>query len=192
MKKFIIQIWGMFDQVYLFCTRLKCLEKISTNFNIFRVRLTRYKGREVVLSDGTSIKKNDLLIKIHLHNVRILEEMKNKDENFKKSLYLYKKVQESLPDLALYIIHHKNNQQIKGIIGITMINKGFRRLGFESVSFSSLSYLWYKRIALYPIHYLSNSKHSSKSNKTPYPHYLFMSKDMIYKKYGKTSKVIAS
>lgn len=135
MKKFIIQIWGMFDQVYLFCTRLKCLEKISTNYNIFRVRLTRYKGREVVLSDGTSIKKNDLLIKIHLHNVRILEEMKNKDENFKKSLYLYKKVQESLPDLALYIIHHKNNQQIKGVIGITMINKGFRRLGFESVHF---------------------------------------------------------
>lgn len=191
MKKCLILVWSMFDQVYLFCTRLEYLERNSNNYNIFRVRLTRYKGREVVLSDGTSIKKNDLLVKIHLHNVRILKEMKNKDENLKRSLYLYKKVQESLPDLALYIIHHKDNNQIKGIIGITLIDKGFKRLGFESVSLSSISYFWFKRIVLYPIHYLSSSKHSSKRKKAPTPHYLFMSKDIICKKYGTISKNIA-
>ena len=165
MKQRLIQVWATLDSLYLFCTRLECLEKITGNSNAFRVRLTRYKGSEVILSDGTLIKKNDLLVKIHLHNVRILKEMQCIDGNFKKSLFLYNKVQASLPDLAFFIINHNNKDQIKGIIGITMIAKGYRRLGFESFSLTSHSYLWFKRIAHYPIHLLSSSKPSSKGKK---------------------------
>lgn len=184
MKQRLIQVWGMLDSLYFFCTRLQCLEQISGNYNIFRVRLTRYRGREVILSDGTLIKKKDLLVKIHLHNVRILNEMQCIDENFKKALFIYKKVQESLPELAFYLLQHKNNDEIKGVIGITMIDKGYKRLGFESFSFSSRSYIWFKRIALYPILLISSSKPSSKRKKTPTPQYLFMSKDAICEKYG--------
>lgn len=191
MKQRLIQVWGILDPVYFFCTRLQCLEQITGNTNVFRIRLTRYQGREVILSDGTVIKKKDLLVKIHLNNVRILKEMQSIDKNFKKSLFLYKKVQESLPDLAFFIIHHKNKDQIKGIIGVTMIDKAYQRLGFESASFSSRSYLWFKRIALYPIHLLSSSKSSSKRKKTPIPQYLFMSKDAICEKYGAYAKNIA-
>lgn len=184
-------MWWICDHVYLLCTRLQCLEHISKNSNIFRVRLTHYKGRDVVLSDGTEIKKNDLLVKIHLHNVRILQEMKSLDQSINKSLFLYKKVQESLPDLAVFIIQHKQSENIKGIIGITMINKGFRRLGFESVAPTSFSYLWLKKLALYPIHLLSSSTPSSTRKHTPTPQYLFMSKDGICKKYGLSVKNIA-
>ena len=191
MKKRLIQVWDMFDSVYFFCTRLQYLEQITGNTNVFRVRLTRYKGRDVVLLDGTVIKKNDLLVKIHLHNVRILKEMQCIDDNFKKSFFLYRKIQASLPGLAFFIIHHNNNDKIKGIIGITMIDKGYKHLGFESVSLSSHSYLWFKRIALYPIHLLSRSKPSSKRRKTPTPQYLFMSKDAICEKYGTFAKNIA-
>ena len=194
MKQHLIQVWTLFDSVYFFCTRLQCLEQISGNSNILRVRLTRYKGRKIILSDGTSINKNDLLVKIHLHNVRILKEMQCMDKNLKKTRFLYKKVQESLPDLALFIIRHKYKDQIKGIIGITMINKGYKRLGFESVFISNRSYLRFKRIALYPIHLLSSSKPSSnkgKQMKMPTPQYLFMSKSSICEKYGTCAKSIA-
>ncbi|WP_172369518.1 YkoP family protein [Sporosarcina jiandibaonis] len=191
MKYRLIQVWAIFDTVYFFCTRLQCLEQIYGDTNVFRVRLTRYKGRQVVLSDGTLIKKNDLLIKIHLHNVRILQEMQRIDDNIKKTLFLYKKVQESLPGLAFFLLHHKNNDQIKGLIGITMIDKGYKRLGFESFSFSSRSYTWFKQISLYPIHILSISTPSSKRKKVRTPQYLFMSKDSLCEKYGAFEKDIA-
>jgi hypothetical protein len=191
MKYRLIQVWSLLDSAYFFCTRLQCLEQITGNANVFRVRLTRYKGREVLLSDGTLIKKNDLLIKIHLHNVRILNEMQCIDEKFKKTLFLYKKVQESLPGLAFYLLHHKNNDQIKGVIGITLIDKGYKRLGFESYSLSSRSYIWYKRISLYPIHVLSISTPSFKKKKVRTPQYLFMSKDSLCEKYGAFAKDIA-
>lgn len=189
MKKRLIHVWSVFDFFYFSCTRLQCLEQFTKKTNVFRVRLTRYQGREVILSDGTCIRKNDFLIKIHLHNVRILEELINNNLSYQKPLFLYKKVQRSMPGLALFILHHKNCDQIKGIIGITMIDKGYKNLGFESVSISSRVYLWYKRIALYPIYFLSNSKESTKK-KTPTPQYLFMSKNEIINKYGAASNKI--
>lgn len=190
MKRHILKLWSIIDPIYFSFTRLQCLEQITGHSNIFRVRLTRYKGREVHLSDGTLIKKNDILVKIHLHNVRILSEVQCFDD-LKKSLFLYKKIQESLPDLAFYITHHKNHKQIKGIIGISFIDKGYKRFGFESFSCSSLSYIWFKRIALYPIHLLSRSKKNLKRKIIPTPHYLFMSKTTLCQKYGTFLNTVA-
>ncbi len=190
MKQYLIKIWSVVDPVYLRCTRLQCLEQIIGSANIFRIRLTRYKGREVILSDGTVIKKNDLLIKIHFHNVRILKEIQSMKKK-EKILFLYRMTYNSMPALAIYLLRHERKNQIKGIIGITMIDKGYDRLGFESFSFSSSTYTWMKRISLYPIHLLSSSKSSSPKNKTPIPRYLFMSKDSLCQKYGSLQKNIA-
>ncbi|WP_252502188.1 hypothetical protein [Sporosarcina sp. Marseille-Q4943] len=190
MKRQIINIWSLIDPFYLKCTRLQCLEQIIGKYNIFRIRLTRYKGREVVLSDGTVIQKNDLLVKIHLHNVRVLKEMDSMDGKL-KILFLYKAAYYSMPALALYVLQHEQRDHIKGIIGITMIEKGYDRLGFESFTFSSSMYTLFKRISLYPIHLLANSKSSSKRKKTPVPRYLFMSKDSLSNKYGSLHRNIA-
>lgn len=57
-------------------------------------------------------KKNDVLVKIHLHNVQILKELHLMDNDLKKAIILYKKAKESLPYLALYIQRHKNEVQI--------------------------------------------------------------------------------
>lgn len=191
MKRRIIQVWSYLDPIYIIFTRLQCLEQLTGNRNIFRIRLTRYKGRDVTLSDGTSIRKNDLLIKIHLHNVRILKDMQHFDD-FKKSIFLYKWVQQSLPDLAFYVIHHKKYDEIKGIIGITLIDKGYKRLGFDTLSCSSRIYYWFKRLALYPIHYLSIPQTNTKKKNisTTSPRYLFMSKNVLCNKYGSYLKKV--
>lgn len=184
MKRQIIQVWSYFDPIYISFTRLQCLEQLTGNRNIFRVRLTRYKGRDVTLSDGTYIRKNDILVKIHLHNVRLLKEMQHLDG--KKSLFLYKWVQESLPDLAFYITQHKNYHEIKGVVGITLIDKGYKRLGFDTFLCNSRIYYWFKRMALFPIHYLSTPQSNIRKRNisTPTPRYLFMSKNVLCNKYG--------
>ncbi|UAL53095.1 MULTISPECIES: YkoP family protein [Metabacillus] len=181
-RLYVISAWSIIDPLYFFFTRLHYLEQTKKNDTIFRVRLTRYKGRLVVLSDGTMIKKNDVLVKIHLHNARLLKELQSIDTDFKKAMLLYKKVKESLPHLALYIQRHKNKGEIKGIIGITMLTKGCERLGFESYTISSPTYKWFKKLALYPIYLLSMSKLPPKGKKRPSPKYVFMSKESLYEK----------
>ncbi|MGR5985610.1 YkoP family protein [Bacillus cytotoxicus] len=84
MKSYVLTIWNFIDPIYYKFTRLTYIHKGTCDDNILRVRLTRYKGKNITLSDGTQINKNDTLIKIHLHNVRLLNEMKSFENNIKK------------------------------------------------------------------------------------------------------------
>ncbi|USK57245.1 hypothetical protein LIS82_12585 [Cytobacillus solani] len=180
MRDFFISIWSIIDPLYFQCTRLtypSCKEG-----NIFRVRLTKYKGRNIILSDGTLINKNDTLVKIHLHNVRLLKEFKNINSEIRKAKMIYKYVQMSLPEIENYIQNHTHSKKIKGIIGITMLNKGCERLGFEIFEISHPIYKWFKRISFLPIEILS-SKNTSDWYvlKLHNPSYLFMSINKLSK-----------
>ena len=103
MRGYIISIWRLIDPFYYFCTRLTYLPSKEKKVMYLRIKLTKYKGRNIVLSDGTQINKNDTLVKIHLHNVRLLKELKNIKSEIKKAKMIYRYVQKSLPGIEIYI-----------------------------------------------------------------------------------------
>lgn len=173
-------LWDIIDPIYFHFTRLEYVENHLGKRTIMRVRLTKYKGRKVMLSDGTVINKNDILLKIHLHNIRILKEIQNCDSEVKRALIVYKNVQESLPAIAHYIHRKGYVHEIKGIIGITFLHKGCRRLGFETHTIQSKSYKLFKQATLLPIHFLASK---TWKKQIPTPMYLFMSKDKLLHRY---------
>lgn len=184
MRQYVISVWSFIDPLYYRCTRLNNLmENLDDNKNIFRVRLTRYKGREITLSDGTTFKKNDLLIKIHFHNVRLLKEIKEINSEIRKAKWIFQEVQKSLPGVERYIRNHKYSLKIKGIIGITSTYTASHRLGFEIFPIIHPLYKWLKWATSAPIMILSK-KDVRLSRLTP-PSYLLMSKDKLSKLYKK-------
>lgn len=114
-----------------------------------------------MLSDGTKIQKNDLLLKIHLHNIRLTRELLHLNSEIKKGCYIYEQVKEGLPYIANYLRNHEQFSEIKGIIGITMLNKGCERLGFETFSIVNPFYKWFKTIAFIPMIVVSQLRFSS-------------------------------
>ncbi len=187
-----MKLWLLVDPLYYWLTRLTYIGRYRKHpSNIFRVRLTRYKGKEVMLEDGTLIKKNDILVKIHLHNVRLINDFFHVKNDVKKAFYIYNVVKESLPGLATYVLTHKRSAEIKGIIGITTLNKGTKRLGFESVSIQNIFYKCIKMTTFLPIHLLSLS-HPNFHNvvKQPIPKYIFMSKSRLISMYVRPPKPI--
>ncbi|CAM3722324.1 YkoP family protein [Mesobacillus zeae] len=184
MRYYLLSAWSIFDPLYYRFTRLTKLQDSGTARNIFRVRLTRYKGRDVILSDGTHITKNDLLVKVHLHNVRLLTDLYSIRSEVRKAKLIFYHVQRSLPGIEGYIRFHKRSNEIKGIIGITTLCTGSTRLGFEVFSISNLVYKWLKWATFLPITLLSaNELPIKKLVKKPPPSYLFMSKDKLSKLY---------
>lgn len=181
LKKYCLIIWRMVDSIYFSCTRLKYIKKKCGERTMLRVRITKYKGRNIVLSDGTIISKNDALIKIHLHNVKLLSQF-NELSEIKKALTIYRNIQESLPFVYRYLQTQKNAPNIKGLIGITMLHKGCRRLGFEPIPIQNRSFRSFKKAALFPIYILASSNVIHK--KAPDPMYLFMSKKSLMEKYN--------
>ena len=184
MRGYVLSIWNFFDPFYFFCTRLTFPPRSGTESNIFRVRLTKYKGREVVLSDGTKITKNDILVKIHLHNVKLLKELFEIKSELRKAKILYRHVQESLPGIENFIRSSDRSNEIKGIVGITHLNKGCERLGFEIFDISHPIYKWFKVFAFLPIGILSSTGHSIRNSvKHQTPKYLFMSRNTLNELY---------
>lgn len=183
MRNQILSIWKMFDPLYYFCSRLTYVTRKGDN--IFRIRLTKYKGRNITLSDGTQINKNDTLVKIHLHNIRLLMEVKDIKSELKKAKISYRYVQNSLPGVENYIRNHRRTSDIKGIVGITSLSKGTERLGFEIIDIKNPFYKWYKKLSFLPIGILSNKGTSlNQIIKYQRPIYLFMSKDKLSQIYG--------
>lgn len=183
-KSFALSIWNVIDPVYYACTRLKCID--HEDGSTFRVRLTSFRGGNVFLSDGTVIKRGDILLKIHLHNVILLKNMLSIKSEIKKGKLLYRLIEKSLPDLAEYVRNHPKHDDIKGIIGITMLNRGGSGLGFETIQISSVMYKWLKYVSMMPIYFFS-ANNPLKNLKKQTPAYLFMSKNVLMNKYGTKS-----
>lgn len=177
-----LTLWEVIDPIYYQLTRLQYVTNDKGQRKMMRVRFTKYKGKELILSDGTVIHKNDLLIKIHLHNVKLLKKLRTYDNDIRRALYTFKIVQDSLPYIADYLQAQRNCNQIKGLIGITTISKGSEKLGFEVFTLKSRCYKWFKQLALLPIYYLSVKE---KNREMPEPVYLVMTKECLIKKYPK-------
>jgi hypothetical protein len=184
MRGLLIFVWSLIDPYYFYCTRLTYPPYDGDGGNIFRVRLTKYRGKSVVLSDGTRINKNDTLVKIHLHNARLLKEFHGIKSEIKKAKLIYRYVQKSLPGVEQYIRNQTQGEKIKGIIGITSLNKGCERLGFDVIDISHPIYKWFKRFAFLTIGVLSNRNNSILHILVhQQPIYLFMSSKQLTNLY---------
>ncbi|MCY8838146.1 YkoP family protein [Bacillus atrophaeus] len=181
MRNCFLSIWGIIDPIYYFFSRLTVIGKEKQS--VFRVRLTRYKGAQIILSDGTKIKKNDVLVKIHLHNIKLMRELQTIESAVRKGMIIYQKVYISMPLLVDYISKHKKRDDIKGIIGITMLHKGVERLGFEVVKPSNHFYRFFKKVTHLPILYLTSKQFNAQS--IPNSYYLLISKEKLQQKYQK-------
>ena len=177
-----LSFWRYIDPIYFSLTRLQYPCSDQGN-GIFRVRLTRYKGKNVMLSDGSEICKNDLLVKIHLHNIKVIKDCTHMKNELLKGKAVFKMVLDSMPQLASYIYNHPSEEKIKGIIGITLINRGYKRLGFECIRPESKLYKQFKKISQLFIYVLSHSTFSVKNIKKHHPVYLMMSKEKLMEKY---------
>ncbi len=175
------KFWCLLDPIYYLCSRLEYVRDKENNRDIFRVRLTKYKGRQIILSDGTKIKKNDLLLKIHLHNVYLMKELNRFKSEIQKGRYIYSKTEKGLPNIVQYLRNHSQFHNVKGIIGITILNKGSERLGFETFAIQNPFYKWYKLLTFTPMYLII--QYCFDSLKRP-PKYLMMSKEKLLKLYG--------
>ncbi|WP_424474974.1 YkoP family protein [Oceanobacillus kimchii] len=179
MRNYLLDVWNIIDPIYYTCSRLHSVsenDQKNSNNTLFRVRLTNYLGNDVVLQDGTIIHKHDLLLKIHLHNVKILNELRKTDNQFKKALYIYHEIKRGLPMLANYISLYEKSNEIKGIIGITSLSQGANKLGFEVFDIKNTYYRTYKKYAISPMNFIANTSIKA-------PVYLLMSKNKLINTY---------
>jgi len=178
----IVKIWSFMDSFYFHCSRLQYVNQKEQN--IFRVRLLTYRGNDLSLSNGTCIHHNDVLLKIHLHNCLLMSEMMNIKNDTRRALYVYNRVEASMPGLANFIFQHPKENIIKGVIGITLLSRGVNRLGFEVKDIQNPYYERLKQLYMKPMFVLCHhEKGKLRKRKKLVLKFLVMSKDQLLSRY---------
>ncbi len=182
----IIQTWSILDKLYYHCSRLQFVD--IKEQNIFRVRLLTYQGPSLSLEDGTTIQSSDLLLKIHLHNCLLMREMQHIKNDVKRALYVYHRVEQSLPGLAQFLANHPEQEAIKALLGITLLTRGVKSMGFQTIDIANPFYKTLKELILIPMFILLHPNGRLKCIKKSHltPKYLVMSKERLLDRYLKS------
>ncbi|CAM3530056.1 MULTISPECIES: hypothetical protein [Brevibacillus] len=182
----LLMLWGYWDSIYQRCTRLRYVEKGN---NIFRIVLLRYRGEPLITSDQRIINPGDLIVKLHIHNYYYATLCKGIKNDLRLALLLRRHIMLSLPKLAAYLERLERREEIKGIVGTTMLHKGVEPLGF-SISDVPMTWFfrykrWYLRLMLRIIHPEGKRRVQSWKQEMPLKR-VYMSKDQLLGRYGST------
>ncbi|GGC94525.1 hypothetical protein GCM10007216_26560 [Thalassobacillus devorans] len=184
MRQYLVSLWTLFDPLYYRVSRLTYIPGNNKKINnVFRVRIMAYKGSGITLHDGTRIQKHDKVLKIHLHNIRLINEMRSMNHDVNKARHIYKTVRDSMPDLASYLNQHTHRHEVTGIMGITALHKGCRRLGFETAPITNPVYRCMKFLSFIAISTLCMRPPSLGYLKNHQPNYIFISKKQLQNRY---------
>jgi len=179
----ILLLWGIWDALYQRCTRLRYIEKGK---NIFRIVLLTYRGENLITSDQIQIQRGDMIIKLHIHNYLFACLCRDVKDEVRLVLKLRRHIVNSLPQLATYLQSLPERDQIKGIVGTTMLHKGVEPLGF-TISDVPMSWFfrykrWYLRLMLRIIHPQGKERVMNWNEEMPLKR-VYMSKEELLRRY---------
>lgn len=180
----LLWLWGHWDSIYQRCTRLQYVDKGN---NIFRIVVLRYRGEPLVTSDQHSICPGDLIVKLHIHNYYFASLCKGVKDELRLVLLLRRHIMHSMPKLAAYLEKLDRWEEVKGIVGTTMLHKGVEPLGF-SISDVPMNWFfrykrWYLRLMLRLIHPDGKERVQRLNQEMPLKR-VYMSKEQLLYRYG--------
>lgn len=124
-RRIIFVAWEKWEQ---FFARIYHVERInSTNF--LRLSITDYHGPELFEEDGGLLARSgDKVGEIHFDSARL----QGKENNVQKvAIRALRMAKASLPELAVYVAEKPEYKEIKVFLGLTLINRGVKGLGFQ-------------------------------------------------------------
>jgi len=183
-KKNLLQLfWHRVEKIIRYLAHIEDITEDGKPA-MFRLALKKYKGKVLPLPDGTSLHKGDFIGELHINN-EILENMTSTSNPFLMGLSARQAASDSLKILARWLAKNPRYQNIKAVLGLSLLHRGSRSLGFQTYQVSSFMYhlaRWYE-IWLLIIFHPAGRKHATKYFKKLKPKYLAMSKSELFKRY---------
>jgi hypothetical protein len=122
-------IWRGYDLAYRW---LHGLEELPTEKGaVLRIGVERYRGRPLVLKDGTSVQPGDLIATIHFHNEAVAALHDRNPNPVRAGILIVNAYERSLKALAGLLDDHPRYQPVKALTGTTILHQGVERFGFD-------------------------------------------------------------
>lgn len=119
------RLWEKWENYYARKNHITRINEVS----LFRLGKIKYKGPDLVDEHGVVLAhEGDIVGELHLDNTRL--QIKQTDSQ-KIGIEALRRVQTSLPVLADYVALSHEYQDVKVFVGLTLLNRGAKGLGFK-------------------------------------------------------------
>ena len=176
-------LWQGWEKLVLHLSRIEDVPEDGRP-TIFRLALRRYRGKQLLLPDGTTLQKGDMVGELHLNN-DVLQQISNNTEPARLGLLALEKTLQSLPAMAKWIAANPRYRKIKAITGLTILHRGSQFLGFSTFDVSPLArrlVQWYEGLLLMIFHPAGRRRFIQHRKKLS-PKLLVISKDELFRRY---------
>ena len=175
----ILRVWPLWESI---AHRLwPAIPARNTADSIMSFRPMVYRGQSIRLPDGTTIERGDRIAEVHLDNQRVVS-------TARKSYWRVQTVlREDLHAIAVWS-QTPEGENLKAILGVTMLGVGGDRLGFTRRQLPPTLYNRLNRfymsglLALYSVEGLERLQRGTTSN--GYPEEIWMSRATLLERYG--------
>ena len=183
MKRCLIYCWMGWERVFHILFRIQSGGLDS----IFHVRVVPYKGKPLKLSDGQNIEDKDNIIELHFDNKKLFKLMSESRSMMHVAIKLIREVERAMPKLAALIASHKKFEHVRGLYGISMINKGAEQFGFSVLElppglFDKMTRV-YLKLLLQVLHPSGKQRVKEQGTKLS-PRIIAMSMEEFQRRYG--------
>lgn len=180
-RRLTYRFWEMWENSF---AKLYKIERISAN-NLLRLSQKRYTGPTLYSLGGRILAKDgDIVGEIHFDNARF--QGKETDSRL-IALKALREIKPSLSEFATYIKQNSKYAEIKVFLGLTLIHRGVKGLGFEvndvPITFKTRLIAFLQRLIL-RIYHPSGKVRAQKMNKT-YPKLVFITRDELIDRWFK-------
>ncbi|NLI90863.1 MAG: polysaccharide deacetylase family protein [Peptococcaceae bacterium] len=181
-KRISFRLWEKWEHLY---ARINHIQRIDEK-NVFRISLNKYRGPDIINGNGKLLaSRGDLVGEIHLDNIRLQSAGANLQNAGIRAL---KQVRQSLPNLAKYISLDPNYKYVQVYVGITLLNRGVRGLGFHVQEYPAANARFIgllQKMLMLVYHPAGKRNTESLGDK---PKIVWISKEDLMKKYQQENK----
>lgn len=126
-KSTIVSLWMAWEKLFHFIFKLQTTNPENPVFH-FRVR--PYLGDPILMQDNVTLQKGDHILELHFDNKKLYEIGSRSKSTVHLAIRLIRDVERTLPEIAEYVLEHKELHNVKALYGVSMLNRGPEQFGF--------------------------------------------------------------
>ncbi|MGZ4113224.1 MAG: polysaccharide deacetylase family protein [Tumebacillaceae bacterium] len=126
-KRLVVALWMQWETLFAKLYGVKTFDE-QNPFLHYRVR--KYQGSPISLEDGTEIRKGDKIAELHLDNEMLLHFSAHARSSMKVAIQMIRHMAPLMPLVAERFACDPEFADVKGIYGVTIINRGVQQFGF--------------------------------------------------------------
>jgi len=163
LKSIFLYIWEIWERIYF---RLAHIIELEDSESILHFSINTYRGKPLILKDGTLLERGDKFIELHLLNRKISDILGRHNSLMGASKEIERRLIFSIGKILEYI--ERNDIRVKAMHGVTVLYRLAEKKNFDIFDFNPFSRFFiniYEKFLLVVYHPLGFNRLKTKGRK---------------------------